>query len=124
MRLSFACVRYISGTLCSATLWHPRVAFLFAPIVVIWLISIFVVGLYNTIYWNPKIVFALSPYYIIKFFRETGKDGWISLGGILLFITGTEAMFPDLGHVTALSIRVKHTCQNNSTKISAPDLGP
>ncbi|XP_058092853.1 potassium transporter 4 isoform X1 [Magnolia sinica] len=83
-----------------------RVAFLFAPIVIIWLISIFGIGLYNTIHWNPKIWRALSPYYIYKFFRETGKDGWISLGGILLCITGTEAMFADLGHFNALSIRL------------------
>ncbi|XWS30590.1 hypothetical protein CRYUN_Cryun24cG0131800 [Craigia yunnanensis] len=83
-----------------------RVAFMFAPIVIIWLVSIFSVGLYNIICWNPKIVRAISPYYIIKFFRETGKDGWISLGGILLSITGTEAMFADLGHFTALSIRL------------------
>lgn len=65
-----------------------RVAFLFAPIVILWLISIFAVGLYNTIHWNPAVVRALSPHYIVKFFRETGKDGWISLGGILLSITG------------------------------------
>ncbi|KAL5581488.1 hypothetical protein UlMin_013930 [Ulmus minor] len=83
-----------------------RVAFLFAPIVIIWLISIFSIGLYNTIHWNPRIVQAFSPYYIIKFFSETGKDGWISLGGILLSITGTEAMFADLGHFTASSIRL------------------
>ncbi|XVE84259.1 hypothetical protein DITRI_Ditri16bG0156300 [Diplodiscus trichospermus] len=83
-----------------------RVAFMFAPIVIIWLVSIFSIGLYNIIRWNPKIVRAVSPYYIIKFFRETGKDGWISLGGILLSITGTEAMFADLGHFTALSIRL------------------
>ncbi|XP_062094127.1 potassium transporter 4-like [Humulus lupulus] len=42
----------------------------------------------------------------ILFFKETGKDGWISLGGILLSITGTEAVFADLGHFTALSIRL------------------
>uniref|UniRef100_A0A2N9I167 Potassium transporter n=1 Tax=Fagus sylvatica TaxID=28930 RepID=A0A2N9I167_FAGSY len=83
-----------------------RVAFIFAPIVIIWLVSIFSIGLYNTIHWNPKIVRALSPHYIIKFFSETGKDGWISLGGVLLSITGTEAMFADLGHFTALSIRL------------------
>ena len=65
-----------------------RVAFMFAPVVIIWLVSIFSIGLYNTISWNPKVIRALSPYYIIKFFRETGKDGWISLGGILLSITG------------------------------------
>ncbi|CAI9761683.1 unnamed protein product [Fraxinus pennsylvanica] len=83
-----------------------KVAFLFAPVVILWLISIFAIGLYNTIYWNPKIVFGLSPHYIIKFFSETGKDGWISLGGVLLSITGTEAMFADLGHFTACSIRL------------------
>nr|XP_016473348.1 PREDICTED: potassium transporter 4-like [Nicotiana tabacum] len=83
-----------------------RVGFLFAPIVTSWLIAIFVIGLYNTIFWNPKIVFALSPYYVIKFFKETGKDAWISLGGVLLSIAGTEAMFADLGHFTASSMRI------------------
>lgn len=83
-----------------------KVAFLFAPVVFLWLISIFALGLYNTIRWNPKIVSALSPHYIVKFFEVTGKDGWISLGGVLLAITGTEAMFADLGHFTANSIRI------------------
>lgn len=73
-----------------------RVAFLFAPIVIIWLLSIFSIGLYNIIHWNPKIVQALSPYYIVKFFRQTGKDGWISLGGILLAITGMLKTAPTL----------------------------
>ncbi|KAJ6729128.1 OSMOTIC STRESS POTASSIUM TRANSPORTER [Salix viminalis] len=83
-----------------------KVAFMFAPIVIIWLVSILSIGLYNIVHWNPKIVHALSPHYIIKFFSHTGKEGWISLGGVLLSITGTEAMFADLGHFTALSIRL------------------
>lgn len=87
-----------------------KVAFLFAPVVVLWLMSILAIGLYNVIYWNPKIVTALSPHYIIKFFRETGKDGWVSLGGVLLAITGTEAMFADLGHFTAASVRIAFAC--------------
>ncbi|RDX94287.1 Potassium transporter 4, partial [Mucuna pruriens] len=83
-----------------------KVAFVFAPVVIIWLVSIFSIGIYNIIHWNPKIFRALSPYYIIKFFIKTGKEGWISLGGILLCITGTEAMFADIGHFTTLSIRL------------------
>ncbi|KAL0452869.1 UNVERIFIED_CONTAM: Potassium transporter 4 [Sesamum latifolium] len=83
-----------------------KVGFLFAPVVILWLLSIFSIGLYNTIRWNPKILLALSPHYIIKFFGETGRDGWISLGGVLLAITGTEAMFADLGHFSACSIRI------------------
>ncbi|XP_077250192.1 potassium transporter 4-like [Tasmannia lanceolata] len=103
--ISLACVILI----CLFALQHfgtHRVAFLFAPVVIIWLISIFGIGLYNIICWNPNIWRAISPYYIYKFFRETGKDGWISLGGVLLCITGTEAMFADLGHFTPLSIRL------------------
>lgn len=65
-----------------------RVAFMFAPVVIIWLLFIAAIGLYNTIYWNPRIIRALSPHYIVKFFEHTGKDGWISLGGILLSVTG------------------------------------
>ncbi|PSS11356.1 Potassium transporter like, partial [Actinidia chinensis var. chinensis] len=87
-----------------------KVAFLFAPIVLLWLLSIAAVGIYNTIHWNPKIYRALSPYYIYQFFRETGKDGLLSLGGILLCITGTGAMFTNLGHFTAASIRVSFSC--------------
>uniref|UniRef100_A0A0E0LPK6 Potassium transporter n=1 Tax=Oryza punctata TaxID=4537 RepID=A0A0E0LPK6_ORYPU len=83
-----------------------RVAFVFAPIVVVWLLSIGVIGLYNIIHWNHRIFLALSPHYVIKFFKMTGKDGWLSLGGVLLAITGTEAMFADLGHFTAASIRL------------------
>lgn len=65
-----------------------KVAFLFAPIMILWLFSIATVGLYNIFKWNPSVYKALSPYYIYKFFRDTGKEGWLSLGGILLCITG------------------------------------
>ncbi|KAL5983867.1 Potassium transporter 7 [Asimina triloba] len=83
-----------------------KVAFIFAPVVVIWLFSIAVIGLYNIIHWNPRVFHALSPLYVVKFFRQTGKDGWVSLGGVLLCITGAEAMFADLGHFTTASIRL------------------
>ncbi|KAJ9559355.1 hypothetical protein OSB04_013969 [Centaurea solstitialis] len=83
-----------------------RVAIVFAPVIIMWLLSIFSIGLYNIIRWNPKIIRAFSPHYIIKYFSETRKEGWISLGGVLLSITGTEAMFADLGHFTASSIRL------------------
>ncbi|KAG8054004.1 hypothetical protein GUJ93_ZPchr0001g31192 [Zizania palustris] len=39
-------------------------------------------------------------------FMTTGRDGWIALGGILLSMTGSEAMFADLGHFTSASVRL------------------
>ncbi|XP_031486947.1 potassium transporter 7-like isoform X1 [Nymphaea colorata] len=87
-----------------------RVAFMFAPIIIVWLLSIAAIGLYNIIRWNPRIWHALSPVYMFDFFRETGKDGWISLGGVLLCVTGAEAMFADVGHFTSSSIRLAFSC--------------
>ncbi|CAA7031367.1 unnamed protein product [Microthlaspi erraticum] len=86
-----------------------RLGFLFAPIVLAWLICISTIGVYNIVHWNPHVYKALSPYYIYKFLKKTRKRGWMSLGGILLCITGSEAMFADLGHFTQLSIQIAFT---------------
>ncbi|XP_028063823.1 probable potassium transporter 13 isoform X2 [Camellia sinensis] len=83
-----------------------RVGFLFAPILISWLVCISGIGIYNIIYWNPQVVYATSPYYAYNFFKLAGKDGWRSLGGVVLCITGAEAMFADLGHFSQLSLRI------------------
>jgi KUP system potassium uptake protein len=65
-----------------------RVGFLFAPIVLAWLFCMSALGLYNIIHWNPQIYQALNPSYMFKFLKKTRKYGWMSLGGILLCMTG------------------------------------
>lgn len=86
-----------------------RVGFLFAPVVLIWLLCISALGLYNIFSWNRHVYQALSPYYMYKFLRKTRKGGWMSLGGILLCITGSEAMFADLGHFPYTAIQIAFT---------------
>ncbi|KAK8516659.1 hypothetical protein V6N13_080752 [Hibiscus sabdariffa] len=86
-----------------------RVGFLFAPVILIWLLCISAIGLYNIVHWDPHVYRALSPYYMYKFLRKTQRGGWMSLGGILLCITGSEAMFADLGHFSQLSIKIAFT---------------
>ncbi|KAL9456516.1 hypothetical protein AB3S75_005693 [Citrus x aurantiifolia] len=83
-----------------------RVGFLFAPVLLAWLLCISIVGFYNTVHWNPGVVRGLSPYYVYIFFKKAGKDGWSSLGGVVLCVTGAEAMFADLGHFSHLPIRI------------------
>ncbi|TVU47139.1 hypothetical protein EJB05_06724 [Eragrostis curvula] len=87
-----------------------RVGFLFAPIVLAWLFCMSAVGLYNIIHWNPQIYQALNPSYMFKFLKKTRKYGWMSLGGILLCMTGSEAMFADLGHFSYSAIQLAFTC--------------
>ncbi|XP_059294111.1 potassium transporter 8 [Lycium ferocissimum] len=86
-----------------------RLGFLFAPIVITWLLCISAIGVYNIVHWNPHVYQALSPYYMYKFLKKTQRGGWMSLGGILLCITGSEAMFADLGHFSQLSIQIAFT---------------
>lgn len=86
-----------------------RVAFLFAPVVTAWLLSIAGIGIYNIIQWNPQIFHALSPIYMVKLLKRTGREGWLSLGGVVLSITGVETMFADLGHFSTLSVKIAFT---------------
>ena len=46
----------------------------------------------------PPLPQAFSPHYGIDFLLRNGKEGWIMLGGVFLTVTGTEAMYADLGH--------------------------
>ncbi|CAA2956440.1 potassium transporter 8-like [Olea europaea subsp. europaea] len=86
-----------------------RIGFLFAPVVIAWLFCISAIGVYNIFHWNPHVYQALSPYYMYKFLKKTRRGGWMSLGGILLCITGSEAMFADLGHFSQMSIKIAFT---------------
>ncbi|XXG39966.1 hypothetical protein AAC387_Pa01g0793 [Persea americana] len=98
--------------LCLFALQHygtHRVGFVFAPIILMWLLCISALGLYNIVHWNPHVYQALSPFYMYKFLKKTGKSGWMSLGGILLCITGSEAMFADLGHFSYTAIQIAFT---------------
>ena len=66
---------------------------MFTPIMILWLLSLTAVGIYNILRWNPGVYQALSPYYIFKFFKVTGIDGWIALGGLLLCVSGKYEVY-------------------------------
>jgi len=65
-----------------------RVAFMFAPVVAAWLLCISGIGIYNIFRWNRQVYRALSPLYMFRFLKTTGIEGWLSLSGVVLSITG------------------------------------
>ena len=65
-----------------------RVGWLFAPIVLLWFLLIGGIGIYNIRKYESSVLKAFSPVHIFRYFKRRGKDGWTSLGGILLSITG------------------------------------
>jgi KUP system potassium uptake protein len=50
--------------------------------------------------YDASVLKAFSPFFAGSYLVRNGKDGWKSLGGILLAFTGVEALFADLGAFT------------------------
>lgn len=86
-----------------------RVGWLFAPVVLLWFLLIGGIGMLNIWKYDSSVLKAFSPVYIYRYFRRGGRDGWTSLGGIMLSITGTEALFADLAHFPVSAIQIAFT---------------
>ncbi|KAK3158053.1 hypothetical protein QOZ80_2AG0132370 [Eleusine coracana subsp. coracana] len=86
-----------------------KVGYSFAPIISVWFLLISVIGIYNLAVHDRTVLRAFNPMYIVYYFKRNGKEAWVSLGGAVLCITGTEAMFADLGHFNIKAIQVSFT---------------
>ncbi|WP_130617905.1 potassium transporter Kup [Dyella amyloliquefaciens] len=81
-----------------------RVGRLFGPVMVVWFIVIALLGV-HMIARNPHVLWALNPYYGVKFFFTHGMQAFIALGGVVLALTGAEALYADMGHFGKRPIR-------------------
>ena len=82
-----------------------RVSFLFSPVIVIWFISLFGIGIYN-ITFDYTVLRAFSPSYGFQFFIRNGYNSWVQLGAVVLCITGMEALYADMSHFSANAVRI------------------
>lgn len=82
-----------------------RIGNLFAPIMVLWFVSIGAFGIMQIIH-EPSVFRALNPVYALDFFVNNGVHGIVVLGSVVLCITGCEALYADLGHFGRNAIRV------------------
>ncbi|CAG8519132.1 9318_t:CDS:2 [Diversispora eburnea] len=78
------------------------------PISCLWFISLASIGIWNISH-NPSILKAFNPYYAFEYFIRNGSSSYHVLGGVLLAITGVEALFADLGHFNRISIQISFT---------------
>ncbi len=74
-----------------------RIGRVFGPLMLFWFVVIAAAGL-GRIVAHPDIVKALLPTYGIEFFGRHPGVAFISLGAIVLTITGAEALYADMGH--------------------------
>ncbi len=69
----------------------------FGPLMLIWFLSIFLLGLWEIVR-APHILLALSPHHAIEFLFRHGFIAFIALGAVTLAVTGAEALYADMGH--------------------------
>ncbi|GAA5914976.1 hypothetical protein JCM6882_001949 [Rhodosporidiobolus microsporus] len=80
-----------------------KIAYLFSPIVSVWLLLCAVGGAIN-IAKHPGVFRAFDPSRAVLLFVRT--DDYDLLSGVILAITGSEALFANLGHFSKGSIRL------------------
>ncbi|KNC99679.1 uncharacterized protein SPPG_05061 [Spizellomyces punctatus DAOM BR117] len=77
----------------------------YGPIFVVWFLTIAMIGLYN-ISQYPKVFAAISPHYLGLYIQDEPLTGFFLLSHVVLAMAGVEALYADLGHFSALPIRL------------------
>ena len=77
----------------------------FGPITLLWFAAIGLIGAYNIAQY-PAILKAINPWWGVAFFLHHNWHAVFILGAVVLAVTGGEALYADMGHFGAPSIRL------------------
>jgi KUP system potassium uptake protein len=69
----------------------------FGPVMLVWFLAIAVLGIVNVAQ-RPHILVAASPTYAFDFVAADPLRAFLTLGTVVLTITGAEALYADMGH--------------------------
>lgn len=70
---------------------------MFGPVMMVYFVTIAVLGVIG-IMEAPEILWALNPIHGFRFFALDPLMAYLALGSIVLAVTGTEALYADMGH--------------------------
>jgi KUP system potassium uptake protein len=74
-----------------------KVSALFGPVTLAWFLVVAVTGGMH-IADDPGVLAAIDPLYGVTFLAQHGTVGLVTLGAVFLAVTGSEALYADLGH--------------------------
>ena len=80
------------------------VGILFGPVMALWFSVLAVLGMLE-IARNPDVLGAVNPARALSFIAATPRIAFLALGAVVLAVTGTEALYADMGHFGAAPIR-------------------
>jgi KUP system potassium uptake protein len=82
-----------------------RVGVFFGPLTALWFATLAVLGI-GSIAETPAVLAAVHPVYAYRFFADHPLISFIALGAVVLAVTGTEALYADMGHFGRGPIRI------------------
>lgn len=77
----------------------------FGPITLTWFASIGLIGIYS-ISQTPYVLSMLSPHWALNFIFHQPFVAFLTMGAVILTVTGGEALYADMGHFGRLPIRL------------------
>ena len=77
----------------------------FGPVMTLWFLVLALLGAYHVLD-KPQVLVALSPHHALGFVLRHPHMAFVSLGAVVLCVTGAEALYADLGHFGKLPIRL------------------
>jgi KUP system potassium uptake protein len=80
------------------------VGWMFGPVMLIWFVAIGALGA-SEVSHHPGVLAGLSPVWGARFMLDHGVAAFLTLGGVVLAVTGAEALYADRGHFGAWPIR-------------------
>jgi KUP system potassium uptake protein len=69
----------------------------FGPVMMIWFVVIGLLGIINLLQ-RPEVLLAANPAYAFDFVAKDPLRAFLTLGTVVLTITGAEALYADMGH--------------------------
>jgi KUP system potassium uptake protein len=78
---------------------------MFGPVMLLWFTIIAILG-GREVVMHPAVLQGLSPTYGVRFFVDHGGAAFLTLGAIVLCVTGAEALYADRGHFGTGPIRL------------------
>lgn len=81
------------------------IGFIFGPIMLVWFAALTALGI-GPIIDEPSVVTAFVPTHAVSFVASQPLFAFLTLGAIFLVVTGSEALYADMGHFGRRPIRI------------------
>jgi KUP system potassium uptake protein len=83
-----------------------KVGSLFGPIMIIYFLTIAVLGVVHIVERPTVILNMLNPWNAVNFYVQEPVRAFVAMGSVVLAVTGAEALYSDMGHFGRKPIRV------------------